>query len=408
MSKTIDVPESSINRIPKTTKNKLRRSSSQHNKPTSILYKITPEEMWNSIKGLQIWGIKGYEVPRKYIDYKKIRWEKARAEILKSHKKEWPPMNWPKDKESDKPIPPKRKNFIDDQIKWAKSFNDPQKSQEIKESLEGRGTFKYPDKKPYPNLKERFLKNENDKKEKMAQLPKIQPWKEAAIEDIQRKILEDKGKMKTQIQKYLEKFTKEKPWWPRADRITVTSEAEYIGENVPFYNNFSKEDQEKGKDDNKLFFPKKEFTLKRNPTWSFPFKKPTNIPTDQMKAREDLIKEKVENLKSSKNIQDKDLLIDVIGSFEKVKKRGRIIFQYKKPFDYANTDQYKSNREQHPSFSPGPTHYWKNKNKEIDVNEKPKIMVEEAEIHGKPGKIYYMNHKRTDFREYKPMRKFVF
>ena len=28
------------------------------------------------------------------------------------------------------------------QIKWANSFNDPKKSEEIKESLQSRGTFK--------------------------------------------------------------------------------------------------------------------------------------------------------------------------------------------------------------------------------------------------------------------------
>lgn len=39
------------------------------------------------------------------------------------------------------------------------------------------------------------------KKEKFEQLPKIQPWKENAIEDAKRKIEEDKGKIKTQIQK---------------------------------------------------------------------------------------------------------------------------------------------------------------------------------------------------------------
>ena len=80
-----------------------------------------------------------------------------------------------------------------------------------------------------------------------------------------------------------------------------------------------------------------------------------------MIARDEAIKEKVENLKNNKNISDKELMGDVMGSFLKVKNRGRNIFTYYKPYDYENTDQYKSNKEQHPSYSPGPEHYWKMK-----------------------------------------------
>ena len=129
----------------------------------------------------------------------------------------------------------KKKTFIDVQIDWANSFNDPKKSEEVKQSLEGRGTFKYPDKKQYPNLRDKFLKAEKEKKEKFEQLPKIEPWKENAVEDAKRKIEEDKSKVKTQWQKDIEKYPKDKPWWPRADRITVTSDAEYVGEIIPFY-----------------------------------------------------------------------------------------------------------------------------------------------------------------------------
>ena len=46
--------------------------------------------------------------------------------------------------------------------------------------------------------------------------------------------------------------------------------------------------------------------------------------------------------------------------------------------------------------------------KDIDKKERPKEVTEEKEIYGKPGKIYFMNHKMTDFRQFKPMRKSVF
>ena len=380
------------------------RISQSQEVSSKIKYKITPEEMWNCIKGSsQNWGIEGYEITKKYYDYRQVKWEQERKRILDAHKKEWPPQNWPKNKETEKLEPPKRTNFIDDQIAWANSFNDPKKSEEVKQNLERRGTFKYPDKKQYPNLRDKFLKDEKEKKEKFEQLPKIQPWKENAIEEGKRKIEEDKSKMKTEWQKNLEKYPKEKPWWPRADRITVTSDAEYMGEQIPFYYNNSKDEGEKGK---KLFFPKKEYVMRRAPVWSFQGKNPTKLPTDNMKAKEDMIKDKVENLKSSKNLTDKDLQIDVMGSHEKIRRRGRHFFEYKKPYDYANTEQYKSNKEQHPSFSPGPTHYWKMK--DIDTNARPKEVEEATEVNGKPGKIYFMNHKRTDFRQYKPMRRSVF
>ena len=120
------------------------------------------------------------------------------------------------------------------------------------------------------------------------------------------------------MQKNLERYPKEKPWWPRADRVTVTSDAEYMGEQVPFYYNNSKDEGEKGK---KLFYPNKEYVLRRAPAWAFQGKNPTKLPTDNMKAREDMVRDKIENLKSSKNITDKDLQIDIMGSHEKIRRR---------------------------------------------------------------------------------------
>ena len=390
---------------PTSNQNPKRISQSQEATHT-IKYKITPEEMWNCIKGSsQNWGIEGYEITKKYYDYRQVKWHQERKRILDAHKKEWPPQNWPKNKETDKLEPPKKTTFIDDQIAWANSFNDPKKSEEVKQNLESRGTFKYPDKKQYPNLRDKFLKDEKEKKEKFDQLPKIQPWKENAIEEAKKKIEEDKSKVKTELQKNLEKYPKEKPWWPRADRVTVSSEAEYMGEQVPFYYDNSK-DEGDDKKNKKLFFPKKEFVLRRAPAWAFQGKNPTKLPTDNMRAREDLIRDKIENLKNSKNLTDKDLQLDIMGSHEKIRRRGRHFFEYKKPYDYANTEQYKSNKEQHPSFSPAPNHYWKMK--DIDSNIRPKEVEEATEINGKPSKNYFMNHKRTDFRQYKPLRKSVF
>lgn len=52
-----------------------------------VQYKITPEEMWNCIKGSsQNWGIEGYEIAKKYFDYRQVLWHKKREKILKDHK----------------------------------------------------------------------------------------------------------------------------------------------------------------------------------------------------------------------------------------------------------------------------------------------------------------------------------
>ena len=371
----------------------------------TITYRITPEEMWQCVKGSsQNWGIEGYEIAKKYYDYHQVKWYQERKKILDQHKRVWPPQDWPKSKEEDKLVPPHRLNFIDDYIKWANSFNDEKKSKEIRESLEGRGTFKMPEPKKPLNLRDKFLNDEKEKKEKFAALPKIQYWKEGPIEDAKKNIEEAKSKIKTQIQKDKERYSKDKPQWPRCERVSVLSDAQYIGENIPFYYTFTKEGEEVDKKN--LFFPKKNFTWRRYPHWAFQGKSPTKLPTENMKARDDLIKEKIDNLKGNKNISDKDIMGDVIGSYAKVKNRGRNYFTYKKPFDYANTEQYKLNQEKFPIYSPGPEHYWKMK--DIDKNERPKDVQEETEVNGRPSKNYFMNHKRTDFRQYKPMRRSVF
>lgn len=373
--------------------------------PKNIEYKITPEEMWDITKGTnKNWGIEGYEIPRQYFDVRQQKWLKKREQIINAHKREWPPLDWPKPKEGEKPQPPVRINFIDEQVKWANSFNDPKKSEEIKQSLESRGTFKPLEKKPPRDLRSKFLDDEKKEKERVAALPKLAPWKEAGIEQAKTRIQEAKSKEKDQWVKDKERYTKEKPQWPRCERVTVLADAEYCGEQVPFWNT-SKKEEENGKD-KKLFFPNKFYTMNKSPVWSFNNKNPVKLPTEQMQSRDQLIKDKVDNLKGKRNLDDKNLIIDVQASFDKVTRRGRNYMIMRKPFDYASTDQYKLNKQEHPDFSPGPQHYWKMKSD--DKNERPANVVEEKDVNGKQMKVYYMNHKRTDYRQYKPMRSSVF
>lgn len=78
-------------------------------------YKLSVENMWSVTRGeTGNWGIEGYEVPKEYFDHIKTKkgkeiWESIISTKPKSY---WPPK-LDKD-DNDKPIWPKRPNFIED------------------------------------------------------------------------------------------------------------------------------------------------------------------------------------------------------------------------------------------------------------------------------------------------------
>lgn len=370
---------------------------------TKMLYNITPEEMWNcrNSDGGN-WGIEGYKPPRKYFDYNYEKWKKEREEIKNGKKKaEWPPKDWPKPKGDDKAVPPKRLNFIDEAVKLANSFNDPVKSKELYDSLSPKGIFEPKKPKEIRDVRSDFLDHEKKENERKAALPKVQEWKQAAIEAAGQKVVEFEKSKKTQTEKNISRYTKDKPLWSRCDRVTIMADSEHIGEQIPFYNSYAKE----GAKPESLFFPKKVFH--RAPVWSFDHKNRLNGQNEQMKAREANFTEKVSNYLSSKNLKESDIQIDIQKSIDMLSKRGRYKLSINKPFDYANTEQYKKAREEHPSFSPGPQEYWKMKPNTIDCNKKPEA-PETVNIRGKDAKVYYLNRRRTDHILSKPMRASVF
>jgi hypothetical protein len=66
-------------------------------------------EMWSLVKGEgKNWGIEGYEAPRDYFDYNKIKYWKDYYERIKSKKRNWPL----KDKEGNIVVT-KRPNYLD-------------------------------------------------------------------------------------------------------------------------------------------------------------------------------------------------------------------------------------------------------------------------------------------------------
>ena len=330
-------------------------------------------------------------------------WNKKREQIKKDNKSSWPPLDWPKSKEGNQPVPPKRLNFIDETVQWATSYNDEKKSKELREQLAPKGIFEPPKKKEVPNLRDKFLEDEKKENERKAGIPKVFEWRVQSIENADARLKEDQKNYKTQVEKDLMRYTKEKPQWPRCDRVTVMADAEYIGETIPFYNTFSKE----GEKVEKLFFPKKEFTLRRNPIWTFDNKNRLKGLNDQMKSRDASINEKVSNYVSSKNLKPSDLYIDIERAQKLMDKRARLPLTIHKPFDYSNEEHYKKAREEHPEYSPSACEYWKMKAHTEDSNVKPPA-PETTTLNGKEVKVFYLNRKRTDNVIFKPMRASVY
>ena len=109
---------------PKSTKNKKAK--------ITIKYPLKPEEMYNIASRQLDIGIEGYEVPRKYNDHRQCIWERERKKILSSHKRVWPPQDWPESKDNPNvKVKPKRKTYLDDLYKWCNSYYDKEKAERL-------------------------------------------------------------------------------------------------------------------------------------------------------------------------------------------------------------------------------------------------------------------------------------
>lgn len=217
---------------------------------------ITPEEIWDVVNRTHAVGIEGYNLKKKYFDFNQARWEKRRAEILSKHYRKWPPSDWKTDKETGNKIKPHRDNFIDDYIKWSKSFCDIAKANEIKEQLESKGHPIEEKLKPkvYLNLRAKFLNSEKEKAEKRKSLPMIPEWKIASVEKAQEQIKNDEIRKK-------ERQLIHKPNMSKCDRISSVCDAIFVGESIPFYNTSNKENgsnQQSQSSFNKFKYPIKD------------------------------------------------------------------------------------------------------------------------------------------------------
>ena len=326
-------------------------------KSNSFAY-LTPQQIYDietkKLKG----GIEGYRCPKKYFDYHEALWLKKRESILKKHKAEWPPENWKSNPDTGKKIPPRKYNFIDERIRWANSFTDLKKSDELKEALEAKGKI-IGEFKPYKSDFEKKVNKKNlrleikNKEEKLkkirAQINLIPQYKQNAIEQV--------------IEKMKNNDIHHKPFtgksnWGKGERILYNSEFEYLGEQIPFWNNNSKEEDKKKSE----FYPMKLKILRRSPSWSFgPAKKGDNTKeqaSQYIKARDERLEEKANLVFEKMGIDKKKYKVNPVESYNKVIKQGMLPILFRKPFNYKDTEQYKSAMENRSFESPAPNLYW--------------------------------------------------
>ncbi len=368
---------------------KMIKSSSQQEIRKEI--SLTPEEMFDIISGSHKGGIIEYEVPKKYFDYKRAIWEKKREKILKSFKGHWPPLDWKEDKETGKKKPPIRKNFIDESIKLANSFYDKKKAEEIKNELESKNKIikdieyksDFDKKKNTRDLRKIFKERENEKKKIKEQINLIPEYKKNIIEEVKEKfriIEEEREKNKNK---------KGKANFSKCDRITIVAEAEFIGEQIPFYNTVKNKNGEIDK--NKLFYPNKLY--KKNPSWSFGKKNKfdKNEENQYIKTRNEKLEEKIKNIINKQKGDNKYLFCDVSNSYNLVNNRGKLPIIFRKKFKYEETEQYKASRDKYNYETPAPNSYW---------DDGKSIVKLRKNIDEQQAKKYIMNRDKTFKRLY--------
>jgi hypothetical protein len=382
---------------------KIRTTTKRKSKVGTIKYALTPEEMYKLDSHQLEIGIEGYQIPRKYNDHHQCVWARKREKILKSHKHVWPPEDWPRDKDDENiKVKPKRKTFLDDLYKWCYSYYDPKRAEELIER--GVDTKDYVKPRVIDKIRRKnFLENEKSKEEWRKSRPEYREYMESAIEDIKQKIQDEEKAKEDPIEKIRKRY-KHNPQTSRCDRVSVVSEAQYLGEQVPFYNTYVPEGEELDK--KKLFFPSKELTWRRAPAWKYPKDIGPNV--EYQNEEKERLKEKVEEYMNDKDLKKEDLWINVSKSFHRVTHHGELPIKFQPIYKMHETEQYVAMLENQPRVYIGPQQYWKMP-KETFTRKGQKKPNLSSITDDNGNKIYYMDRKKTDKRVYSAgMRKAVY
>ena len=344
-------------------------------------FTLTPTDMYRIANREDDIGIFGYRPAKKHFDYNEVKWFQKREEILKKHKANWPPDDWPTDKESGTKKAPQRKNFIDDVIEWSKSFYDSRRAEEVKENLASKGRpllepgHDKPKQKSETDGRKKFLEREKEREAKRKQMEELPEWKLNAIDQVKEKI--------RQMEENKSQPRPLKPNFDKCDRLTVLAEAVYVGESTPFYNTVDPE-KNKGKAAPE-FFPDKKPTLRRYPSWMIGPKVRKDPKQEEentyIKARNEMLLERAARTLEKSGLDPKTYSPDMLQSYEKVTTKGFLPLLIHKPFEYDKTEQYISAKQQNPKLSPGPGNYWDDgqaqfkKDKGADDGEKKRYIM---------------------------------
>ena len=382
---------------------KVRTTTKRKSKVGTIKYALTPEEMYKLDSHQLEIGIEGYQIPRKYNDHHQCVWARKREKILKSHKHVWPPEDWPRDKDDENiKVKPKRKTFLDDLYKWCYSYYDPQRAEDLIER--GVDTKDYVKPRVIDKIRRKnFLENEKRKEEWRKSRPEYFEYMESAIEDIKQKIQDEEKAKEDPIEKIRRRY-KHNPQTARCDRVSVVSEAQYLGEQVPFYNTYVPEGEELDK--KKLFFPSKELTWRRAPAWKYPKDIGPNV--EYQNEEKERLKEKLEEYMNDKDLKKEDLWINVSKSFHRVTHHGELPIKFQPIYKVRETEQYQAMLENQPRVYIGPQQYWKMPKETFTrKGQKKPNLSSITDDNGR--KVYYMDRKKTDKRVYSAgMRKAVY
>jgi len=392
---------------------------------------ISVDEMWSlTNREEKNWGIEGYEIHKNYFDYKKTVKDKERDalnEKVWSRRAHYPKPAVKLDKEG-KPIVVKRPNYLDEVIKIANSFFSKEKNEKLTEELKDKSLKPYEKKKkedvkraPRVLFTDWMIKNEKKKNE---------PNKEKDLTAILEKIKNhDKQRQILPMDKMKADYQSKRRGTSMCDKVNMTSEAVFLGEQIPFYQTAPlkdgapelfedvpgapfKEIKEQARAHNKLkknkvlFFPRKYFTSawQKAPSWVYPQKSKKSDKCDYTKIENELKEKKEKVMEKVKAIKAR-LEIDVPQSWFEVHYRKRLYLTFAQPAKKA--EWYPEWRKNNPLKSPGPQQYWKRYAvKYVAGKTKPDVHKPSNE-EGKE-KQYFLEEKFTGKKYYKPMKGHIF
>lgn len=348
---------------------------------------ISVNEMWSlTNREEKNWGIEGYEIHKNYYDSvleKNTRMRNEKNEKVWAKREHYDKKPVPVDKDG-KPIILKRPNYLDEVIKVANSFYNKEKAEKLTEEL-----------------KDKSLKPLAPKKIEVVKRAPRELFTDTMIKQQKKNIEPQKDKDLTVILEKIKKHEKDREVLPMdtmklkygskdmgrrgstcCDRVNMTSEAIYVGEQTPFFSTAPMKEgvedkyedvsggllkdqaasgnakERKTKKNKALFYPRKFFISAwgKAPAWVYPKVSVKSDKCDLAKV-EDAIKEKKEKVTEKLKAAKSRLDIDVPQAWFEVNYHNRLYLKFNLPV--PKKPAYDEWKKINPQKHPAPSQYWK-------------------------------------------------